>query len=91
MEITITETCKAKVVFNNIAVNEKLWRKWKGRKAVEGWTARRQPWTSYDHVTRTRMATGRITFFCKDRAMVGNMTPERIEELKTMMYLLKEQ
>jgi hypothetical protein len=82
MEIRIEEKCKASVTFHGIAVNEKLWLKWKGRKAVVGWTARRAPvW---------RKEFSYITFSCKKREHVGNMTPEAIEEIKTMMYLLKE-
>jgi hypothetical protein len=85
MALTIEEKCRARVRFQGFNVSPALWLKWKGRKSVDGWACRR--------IVSKRQGGihAGVVFTCFQRDKVGNMTPEKIEEITVMMHLLKEQ
>jgi hypothetical protein len=84
MEIIRETKCKASIKFK-IAVNAKLWIKWKGRKDIRGWRSRRWSFRNTRGVWY-----GDVIFYCSDLACVGNMTPERIADIEAILLLLKE-
>jgi hypothetical protein len=94
MAIVVQEKAHLRVQFRGCRVNAKLWLKWKGRKAVPGWTCRRTEYREHVPTNNGRFVTvpsGSVVFTCWDRKAAFNMTDEKIEEIKTMMQLLKEQ
>ena len=84
MGIEVTEKCRIQVLFTGVYVSDKLWLKWKGRKAIEGWKALR-----FGSNYNGGIHSG-VKFLCYRRDCAANMTPEKIEEITTMIYLLKE-
>lgn len=83
-------TFYATIRFNNAPVDEKLWLKWKGRKAAKGWLARRTFRTRRDWSTLITTLDGYITFTCKRAECYANMTPEVIDDILAMISLLKQ-
>lgn len=94
MAVTVHEKAHLRVQFRGSRVNAKLWLKWAGRKAVPGWTCRRIEYREQiptDNGTYKTIPSGGVVFTCWDRKAAFNMTDEKIEEIKLMMQLLKEQ
>lgn len=80
----------ASIQFDNAPVEEKLWLKWKGRKAAKGWSARRTFQTLKNWSNNTYVPWGFIVFTCKKAECYANMTPEVIQDILAMISLLKK-
>lgn len=91
MAVVGKRTFKATILFQDAPVDEKLWLKWKGRKAAVGWNATRtrvrigKNWN-----TNKMVPQGHIQFTCTRPECYDNMTPERIEDILAMISLIKK-
>ncbi len=88
--VVVRRTFYATIRFDNAPVDDKLWLKWKGRKAAKGWSARRTFRTMKNWSNSTMVPWGYIVFTCKKAECYANMTPEVVEDILAMISLLKK-
>ncbi len=76
-EMAGVEVRGAAVVRFKIAVHEKTWVKWRGRRAIPGWRARRSR-----HF---------VQFRCREPQYIPLMTKEVVSKIALILYMMSKQ